>query len=238
MTEPPARRSPVSVSPVSEPSTSASHGTEFRETGSSKPGHSNAEPFENGQGGSHPPESPGQEAPEIRRSSPQACGIDQPEPVSPETYPPGQDHPHPARRRWMAVLARAEAAAIAARLEHCLPLPGYARLRGPESGLVMVRGRAGGSGAAFNLGEMTVTRCSVRTDQGAVGHAYLAGRDARRAELAAVVDAMMQDPARAAQLEEQVITPLEVDQRRIREQRASRAAATKVQFFAMQTMRT
>ena len=138
----------------------------------------------------------------------------------------------------MAVLARAGADAIAEGLTRCPPLPGYARLRGPESGLVMVRGRAGGSGAPFNLGEMTVTRCSIRTEQGAVGHAYLAGRDRRGAELAAVVDALMQDPARAIQLEERLIVPLEADQHRTREKRAARAAATRVQFFAMQTMRT
>lgn len=152
--------------------------------------------------------------------------------------PPGQDHPHPARRRWMAVLARAGADAISARLDGCSPLPRYTRLRGPESGLVMVRGRAGGSGAPFNLGEMTVTRCSIRTDEGVVGHAYLAGRNGRQAELAAVVDAMMQDPERAPWLEEAVIAPLEADQRLHRDERARKAAATRVQFFAMQTMRT
>ena len=41
------------------------------------------------------------------------------------------------------------------------PLPDYVALRAPETGLVMVRGRIGGTGAPFNVGEMTVTRCSV-----------------------------------------------------------------------------
>ncbi len=58
----------------------------------------------------------------------------------------------------------------------------------------MVRGRTGGGGAAFNLGEMTVTRCTVRTDAGFVGHAYVAGRDERQAEMAALADALLQDP--------------------------------------------
>lgn len=154
------------------------------------------------------------------------------------TDQPFPDHPNPARRRWMAVLARAGADAIAEHLDACSALPGYTRLRGPETGLVMVRGRAGGSGAAFNLGEMTVTRCSVRTEHGLVGHSYLAGRDDRAAELAAVVDALMQDPKRAQELEDAVITPLETVERRITAERAGKAAATKVQFFAMQTMRT
>lgn len=143
------------------------------------------------------------------------------------------DQPHEARRRWMAVLARAPAARIAELLGEP---PAYSRLRGPENGLVMVRGRAGGGGAPFNLGEMTVTRCSVRTATGAVGHAYIAGRDDRRAELAAVIDALMQE--QPTTYESRIIAPLAEEQAAVREERASKAAATKVQFFAMQTMRT
>ena len=85
------------------------------------------------------------------------------------------------RQRWMGGLARAEAGEIASLLAACGPAPAWRTLRGPESGLVMVRGRAGGGGAAFNMGEMTVTRCTVRTEDGLVGHAYVAGRDARQA---------------------------------------------------------
>jgi alpha-D-ribose 1-methylphosphonate 5-triphosphate synthase subunit PhnG len=146
------------------------------------------------------------------------------------------DHPFPERRRWMAVLARAEADRIAELLGD--RVPAYTVLRGPEGGLVMVRGRAGGGGSAFNLGEMTVTRCTVRTDDGFIGHAYVAGREARRAELAALVDALMQDASRAAEVEAQVIAPLERVLQRRRSDRAAKAAATRVQFFAMQTMRT
>ena len=148
------------------------------------------------------------------------------------------DHPFPARRRWMAVLARAQADRIAALLKHCGPLPAHTILRGPEGGLVMVRGRAGGGGSAFNLGEMTVTRCTVRTDTGFIGHAYVAGREERRAELAALVDALMQDQDRAEDIEARVIAPLEKQQTAQKSARTSKAAATRVQFFAMQTMRT
>src|SRR5690348_3989944 len=122
------------------------------------------------------------------------------------------DHPEPARRRWMAVLARADANRLRMLLEQCSGLPGYSVLRGPESGLVMVRGRAGGGGMPFNLGEMSVTRCTVRTPQGFVGHAYVAGREPRRAELAAFADALMQDPEHAPDLEREVIAALEQQQ--------------------------
>lgn len=148
------------------------------------------------------------------------------------------DHPHPDRRRWMGILARAPATRISTLLARCGSLPAYTRLRGPEAGLVMVQGRAGGGGAPFNLGEMTVTRCTVRTESAHVGHAYVAGRDEARAELAALVDALMQDAGRAAQVEQAVIAPLEVEQAAQRVARDVKAAATRVQFFAMQTMRT
>ena len=145
-------------------------------------------------------------------------------------------HPTPERRHWMAVLARSEAEAIAALLAPLPPLPAHETLRPPETGLVMVRGRAGGDGAAFNLGEMTVTRCAVRLGE-AVGHAYVAGRDKRQAELAALVDAALQDPARRDALMDGVITPLATRQQAARDAEASRAAATRVDFLAMQTTR-
>lgn len=142
-----------------------------------------------------------------------------------------------ARQRWMAVLARASAAEIAARLDQAPALPPHVRLRGPETGLVMVRGRQGGDGAPFNLGEMTVTRCTVRLHGGPPGHATVAGRDLRQAELAAALDAALQDPAARPALLATVIEPLAAAQaaRAATDQR--KAAATRVQFFTMATMR-
>jgi alpha-D-ribose 1-methylphosphonate 5-triphosphate synthase subunit PhnG len=138
----------------------------------------------------------------------------------------------------MAILARAPAERLEALLDAVGERPPYTVLRGPEGGLVMVRGRIGGGGAAFNLGEMTVTRCTIQVEPELIGHAYVAGREPRRAELAALVDALMQDPDRAAALEVQVIAQLQHDQAAHRAQRAGKAATTRVQFFAMQTMRT
>ena len=138
----------------------------------------------------------------------------------------------------MAILARSDADSIARGLQAAGELPRYQRLRGPEPGLVMVRGRAGGGGAPFNLGEMTVTRCTVRTDAGLVGHAYVAGRDERRAELAALADALLQDPVRHAALQESLVGPLHATLEAQRADIAAKAAATRVQFFAMRNMRT
>lgn len=151
------------------------------------------------------------------------------------TAPPGGGGERPG---WMSVLARASAAEIEARLATLPPLPSHARLRGPETGLVMVRGRQGGDGAPFNLGEMTVTRCAVRlATEGTVGHAYVAGRDARQAELAAVLDAALQAPALRPALLEAVIRPLAAAQAERRAATARKAAATRVAFATMATMR-
>ena len=140
------------------------------------------------------------------------------------------------RQRWMGVLARAGAGAIEARLSGA-DLPPHVRLRGPETGLVMVRGRAGGDGAPFNLGEMTVTRCAVRLADGTIGHAYRAGRDARAAELSAALDAALQDPARRGPLLDAVVEPLASAQSAERDAVARKAAATRVRFFTMANMR-
>ena len=111
--------------------------------------------------------------------------------------------------------------------------PAYRLLRGPETGLVMLRARAGGTGAQFNLGEMTVTRCSVELRGGQVGHAYVGGRSGRHAEQAAVLDALLQDPAWQARVAGTVLSRLLVLREAHRSATRARAAATRVEFFTM-----
>lgn len=137
------------------------------------------------------------------------------------------------RRRWMGVLARADEPELSGLYAALGTIPDYAMLRGPETGLVMVRGRAGGSGQPFNMGEMTVTRCSVRLQGGGVGHAYVQGRRPDHARRAAVLDAMLQNEQQAPTLMERVIAPLERQEQERREQRARESAATKVDFFTL-----
>ena len=137
----------------------------------------------------------------------------------------------------MGVLARASAGQIAARLQSAPTLPPHSLLRGPEIGLVMVRGRQGGDGGPFNLGEMTVTRCSVRLADGSLGHAYVAGRDQRQAELAALLDACLQQPELHDVLLAEIVEPLATMQAEAAALVARKAAATKVEFFTMANMR-
>jgi alpha-D-ribose 1-methylphosphonate 5-triphosphate synthase subunit PhnG len=137
------------------------------------------------------------------------------------------------RRHWMSVLALASGDELEARWAALGEPPRYTLLRRPEVGLVMVRGRAGGTGSRFNLGEMTVTRCAVQLEDGTVGYAWVGGRDARHAELAAALDALLQDPARTASLTATVVEPLARTQAERRRGDAARAAASRVEFFTM-----
>lgn len=133
-----------------------------------------------------------------------------------------------ARKAWMGLLARAPAA----RLKLLLPeMPAHDVLRPAEIGTVMVRGRIGATGDAFNLGEMTVTRCVVSV-AGTAGHAQVQGRDKDQARRAAVIDALMQG-ADAEGLRARVLDPLQAEETARREVRARKAAATKVDFFTL-----
>ncbi|MCT2539685.1 phosphonate C-P lyase system protein PhnG [Sedimentimonas flavescens] len=133
------------------------------------------------------------------------------------------------RRSRMGLLARANPQRLAALMPD---LPAHAWLRAPEIGTVMVRGRTGARGAPFNLGEMTVTRCSLRLEDGRVGHAYVQGRDRNHATRAALIDALMQG-AEAARIEADLLLPLRAEEDERRTARAEKAAATRVEFFTM-----
>lgn len=141
-----------------------------------------------------------------------------------------------ARRDWMRLLARAPLATLESwvrRAGESGSLPGRTWLRKPETGLVMLRGRAGGAGERFNLGEMTLTRCVLRIETGEVGVAYVKGRSQRKAELAALADALLQSaPWRDAvwrRLIEPVRAHLETEGAHARR----KAQATRVEFVTL-----
>ena len=137
------------------------------------------------------------------------------------------------RQNWMAILAKARTDELLGAWK-CLPhIPTYGLVRRPEVGLIMVQARVGGSGRRFILGEMTITRCVVALDSGLTGYSFIAGRDERHAEVAAVLDAMLQDTACESSVRKTVLEPLEQSQRRQKESDSAHAAATKVDFFTM-----
>jgi alpha-D-ribose 1-methylphosphonate 5-triphosphate synthase subunit PhnG len=132
------------------------------------------------------------------------------------------------RQSWMGLAARANPALLAQLLPN---LPAHDLIRGPEVGAVMVQGRIGGTGQPFNLGETTVTRCSVRVAD-FVGHAHVQGRDKTHALRAAILDALMQTD-QADALTSAVLAPLQTAEANARTLRAAKAAATKVEFFTL-----
>lgn len=132
----------------------------------------------------------------------------------------------------MSLLARAAPQELEAMLSSLAPIPAASDLRPAETGLVMLRGRTGGDGAPFNLGEATVSRAAVRLETGAAGFAYRLGRDAGAARLAAILDALWQDEGRRSAVE-QALVPV---QERISSEAAQvrvETAATRVDFFTL-----
>ena len=129
-------------------------------------------------------------------------------------------------------MAKAPQGRVATLLDKTLTRPAFTWLRAPEVGSTMVRARAGATGAPFNLGEVTVTRCALTFATGEVGHAYIQGRSKPDAEAVAMVDALMQTTA-APTVQAQVLDVLDAELAAKRDARAAKAAATKVDFFTL-----
>ncbi len=136
------------------------------------------------------------------------------------------------RKAAMLVLAHSGTAEIARCLE-TVGVPDYEDLREPENGLVMLRGRIGGDGAPFNLGEATVSRAVVRLASGEVGFGYVLGRDRQKAQMIALCDALVQSDQFAGAVEQSVVAPLRAAMVSERSRKAQETAATRVDFYTM-----
>jgi alpha-D-ribose 1-methylphosphonate 5-triphosphate synthase subunit PhnG len=136
-------------------------------------------------------------------------------------------------QRWMSVLAAAGLALLEDGWQALAPKPGYRLLRPVEVGMTLVRGRIGGAGAAFNLGEATITRAAAALDSGERGFAYLLGRKPREAELAAVFHALLQNPHCRAFVEEQVVHPAEAARAARADAERAAVAPTRIDFSTM-----
>src|SRR3981081_4133330 len=141
----------------------------------------------------------------------------------------GENGKQAQRKAAMSVLAHSDAAGIACHLD-AIAWPVHENLREPENGLVMVRGRVGGDGAAFNLGEATVSRAAVRLSTGEVGFGYTLRRDRHKEQMIALCDAMVQSAEFAEIVEINVVAPLRAAVIAERNRKAAEAAATRVDF--------
>ena len=133
----------------------------------------------------------------------------------------------------MSALAAAGPTLLEQAWQALAPKPGYRLLRPVEIGMALVRGRIGGAGAAFNLGEATITRAAAALDSGERGFAYLLGRKPREAELAAVFHALLQDPARCGFVEEKVVGPAEAVRAARADTERAAVAPTRIDFSTM-----
>jgi alpha-D-ribose 1-methylphosphonate 5-triphosphate synthase subunit PhnG len=140
------------------------------------------------------------------------------------------------RKKWMSLLAKAPSELLTTTfldvMERYGLTPDYTWLRKPEIGGVMVQARAGATGSPFNFGEMTVTRCSLKLDNGDVGHAYVQGRDKDKAEKAAIIDAYLRGE-KAQIFVSDILAPIENALLSVRKTREQKAAKTKVDFFTL-----
>ena len=136
------------------------------------------------------------------------------------------------RQERMRLLALASVERLEAGLSAIAP-PDYEVVRGPETGLVMIRGRVGNTGDAFNVGEALVTRCVVSLKGGCLGYAWMLGEDARRAELAALYDALWQQAGYAEALDRELRPALEADRARKVREEAAAVEPTRVDFFTL-----
>ena len=137
------------------------------------------------------------------------------------------------RREAMSVLACASSAEIERGVASLEGIPSHKEIRLPESGLVMLRGRIGGDGAPFNLGEAAVSRAAVRLATGEAGIGYVLGRDQAKAKLIALCDALVQSERHREAVERAVLAPIRNRLKVEREMQERQTAATKVEFFTL-----
>jgi alpha-D-ribose 1-methylphosphonate 5-triphosphate synthase subunit PhnG len=138
-----------------------------------------------------------------------------------------------ARHRVMGLLARASLAELAGPLARFWANHGARDLKPVETGLVMLRGRAGSDGATFNLGEATVTRAVIELPAGERGYGHVLGRDSERARCAAILDALWQRPEIRAQVEAEALAPIAERLRAERAKAEAETASTRVEFFTL-----
>ena len=136
------------------------------------------------------------------------------------------------RKSWMSLLAISDQNDLLNLWDQKKIKISYELLRQPEIGSIMAQGKMGVTGDKFNIGEVTITRCSVKLDCGTIGHSYVQVRSKRKAEISAVCDALLQTKM-SKEVNENIIIPLEKIKKDKRDKILSKAEATKVDFFTL-----
>jgi len=136
------------------------------------------------------------------------------------------------RKSWMSLLATSSQSDLLNLWEKKKIKVNYVWLRTPEIGSIMAQGRMGVTGDKFNIGEVTITRCSLKLNCGTIGHSYVQGRSKKKAEISALCDALMQTKM-SKEINKNIIIPLEKIKKDNKDKILSKAEATKVDFFTL-----
>ena len=136
------------------------------------------------------------------------------------------------RKSWMSLLATSNQSDLLNLWEQKKIKVNYVWLRTPEIGSIMAQGRMGVTGDKFNIGEVTITRCSLKLNCGTIGHSYVQGRSKKKAEISALCDALMQTEM-SNEINKSIIIPLEKIKKNNKDKILSKAEATKVDFFTL-----
>lgn len=142
-------------------------------------------------------------------------------------------HETSQRQHWMSVLAMAPTETLIERSDQLIAAQEFEDIRTAEVGLAQVRGRMGGTGSAFNLGDMTITRCVLRSAEGHYGYSYVAGRDKSHAQRAAELDALLQSDNHRELILSKIVTPLADLQQQQDQLQREKAESTRVNFFTL-----
>ncbi|EMX9181633.1 phosphonate C-P lyase system protein PhnG [Citrobacter sp. Cs237] len=137
------------------------------------------------------------------------------------------------RQRWMRALSWSNAETLNALMQALKLAPDYTLIRAPETGLMQIQARMGGTGNRFFAGDTTLTRAVVRLNSGTLGYSYLLGRNKQHAERCAVVDALLQEQAHFQTLMETLIAPLEAEREAQIAARRAEVNASRVDFFTL-----
>ena len=141
--------------------------------------------------------------------------------------------PNTKRQQLLSTLARSSLADIEQVWSSTIDAHDFEVLRQPETGMVMAVGRAGGTGEAFNVVEVAVTRCAVRLSDGVVGVGYVRGRSPRHAQTVALIDALAQQVEQADRFAPRLVAELDAILAQKAAAGQARADQTRVEFFTL-----
>ena len=137
-----------------------------------------------------------------------------------------------SRKQWLSYLATADEDYLILLWDNLNMKIEYNWLREPEIGSIMVQGKAGATGDNFNVGEVTITRCSLNLDKKIQGHGYVQGRSKNKSKIAALCDALMQTNKKEI-IRRNILDKLAKYKAKKRDEILSKTEATKVDFFTM-----